>query len=186
MLAYIFWHWPRPGADARVYESRLARFQDVLRNLPVTGFRDSAVYRVAGAPWFPAGIAGYEEVYLLDNSCAMDLLNDAAVSEPSRRAHDEAIEFCAAAAAGLYRLRHGLPSLTRMVRRYWLAKPRDTKYTEFDAAVLPTLSASPSALWRRQMVLGPTPEFCLQSAGALEVPASMLVFQIETEVVWHR
>lgn len=186
MLAYIFWHWPRLGTDPQVYESRLTRFQQALANTQIAGFRESAVYRLAGAPWLPPNTGGYEEWYLLDNSCAMDVLNDAAVSEACRPAHDEAVEFCAAGAGGLYRLRHGQPSLREMRFRYWLAKPRGVRYPEFDAALLPALGSSPTALWRRQMVLGPTPEFCLQTTSTLEPPSGLAVFQMEAASIWHR
>jgi hypothetical protein len=186
MLAYIFWHWPRPGTDPQVYESRLARFQDALKTVPISGFRDSAVYRLAGAPWFPPDTAGYQEMYLLDNSCAMDALNDAAVNETCRSAHDQAVEFYAAGAAGLYRLRHGEPSLNQLTHHYWLAKPRGMRYPDFDATVLPALGATPFALWRRQMVLGPTPEFCLQTPAAVKLPSDLTVCDITAEIVSKR
>ena len=186
MLAYLFWHWPRPGTDPQVYESRLARFQRALASATIAGFRESAVYRLAGTPWLPPNTSGYEEWYLLDNSCAMDALNEAAVSETCKPAHDEAVEFCAAGAGGLYRLRHGQPSLREMNFRQWLAKPRGVRYPEFDATLLPALANFQTVLCRRQMVLGPTPEFCLQSGAMLELPPGLVVCQVEAEPIWTR
>ena len=185
MLAYIFWHWPRAGTDVQAYESRLIRFQETLATVPVDGFQGSAIYRLAGVPWLPPNTAGYEECYLLDSSCAMDLLNDAAVSEPCRAAHEQTVEHFGGGAAGLYRLRHGQPSLAEMNLRYWLAKPRGVRYPEFDARLLPILGSSPFALWRRNMVLGPTPEFCLQIPASVELPSDLVVCETKVETVWR-
>jgi hypothetical protein len=185
MLAYVFWHWPRQGTDPKTYETRLVQFQRALASVPIAGLCGSAVFRVPGAPWFPQGTAGYEDVYLLENSCAMDALNETAVCDACRGAHDQAVEFCAAGAGGLYALRHGQPSLQQMTRRYWLAKPRSVGYAQFDAEVLPAVSSLPFALWRRQMVLGPTPEFCLQTADEVNLPSGLVVSQIQTELICY-
>ena len=51
MIAYIFWHWPAPGA-AR-YEERVAAFQAALAAAPPAGFRQGFTFRHAAAPWLP-------------------------------------------------------------------------------------------------------------------------------------
>ena len=51
-----------------------------------------------------------------------------------------------------------LPSVRHMT---WLTKPKDMPYVTFYATVAALPHAEQSTLWRRQMVLGPTPEFGL-------------------------
>jgi hypothetical protein len=48
----------------------------------------------------------------------------------------------------------------------WLAKPKGMSYADFYAALEPVRGS----LWRRQMVLGPTPEFGILSAERVDVP----------------
>jgi hypothetical protein len=42
-------------------------------------------------------------------------------------------------------------------------------YPELDEALSPVLQRG-AALWQRQLVLGPTPEFCLDFSGRPELP----------------
>ena len=55
-----------------------------------------------------------------------------------------------------------------MGRAVWFGKPAGTSYAEFYDQL-----ASAIPLWRRQMVLGPTPEFC--SIDDDEVPDGAVV-----------
>ena len=78
-----------------------------------------------------------------------------------------------AASAGLYTLRVGSADLAAARACAWLAKPRGMTYQNFFASIEPWTSAGDVAVLRRQMVLGPTPEFCLLSPQQLDLPASM-------------
>ena len=60
------------------------------------------------------------------------------------------------ARVGVYRLVAGEPK-PGATSAAWLSKPAGRTYPEF----LAELGALGSAAWQRQMVLGPTPEFCV-------------------------
>src|SRR4051794_15380391 len=107
MLAYVFWHTPTSGAKRDEYERLLIGFHQALASHAPAGFRTSFVYRVENAPWIGAGAAAYEDWYILENSAALDALNDAAVSGPRKAPHDLVASFAASGAAGLYRLKSG-------------------------------------------------------------------------------
>ena len=57
--------------------------------------------------------------------------------------------------AGVYALRRGAAQPVDMGRAVWFGKPAGTSYAEFYDQL-----GERNSLWRRQMVLGPTPEFC--------------------------
>jgi hypothetical protein len=164
VLAYVFWHWPQPAVDRAEYERVLGRFHASLRDAPPPGFQRSWVWRVARAAWLPA--PAYEDWYLLDDSAALDRLNDAAVTAGRQAAHEHAARLVAGGVAGLYRLRAGGP-LSGARHAHWLAKPAGASYPVFIAAIRGAAGGAAYALWGRQMVLGPAPEFCVQVANPL-------------------
>lgn len=172
MLAYVFWHWPQPQVEASEYEERLREFQASLRAHPPRGFRDSAVFRLSNAPWLGAEL-GYEEWYLVEGSVALDPLNDAAIAPVCRAAHDAAARLAAGGTAGLYRLRAGQPALDQVKLSRWFGKPAGMPYDDFYQLLAPVTGQPSVALWGRQMVLGPTPEFCLHSPAQIELPANL-------------
>jgi hypothetical protein len=55
----------------------------------------------------------------------------------------------------------------------WLSKPGSTPYQRFFDELGLVVTRSKGALWMRQMVLGPTPEFCLQSSMPATLPESL-------------
>lgn len=172
MIAYVFWHWARPFVASAEYEARQRAFHEALRATPPAGFSRSLSHAFSGAPWTAAGLA-YEDWYLLDDSAALDRLNDAAVSASRQAPHDHAAAAAAGGTAGVYTLRMGeapmAPSLA-----YWFAKPDGMKYDALFAALHPIVSASRAALWMRRMTLGPATEFCLQSNELLMLPPAIL------------
>src|SRR4051794_25398781 len=145
MLAYVFWHRAAPGAEG--YEERLATFHAVV-GVP------SAWFRVGGLPWVPGG-EGYEDWYLVDDWTALGELNERAVCGPRRAPHDAAAALAEWGVAGVYGLRRGTPDLDRVRFAAWRSKPSDVSYEAFE----PTLPGD--AVWQRQLVLGPTPEYVL-------------------------
>ena len=164
LLAYVFWHQPRAGTRAADYETLLRGFHDTLATAPPDGFHGSASFRLPRAPWAPPGPV-YEDWYLVRDSGALDPLNAAAVSGVRRRPHDTVAAHAGWGAAGLYRLRDGSPAFERADRAVWFGKEPGQSYDAFYAAVRKAAGPSEWALWGRQMVLGPTPEFCLHGAG---------------------
>ena len=167
MLAYILWHWPFDDVSSLAYEATLAKFHQSLLASAVPGFQESIVFRATGTTWAPPGARVYEDWYLLEGSGAMDPLNEAAVSQVSKLSHDNTALAAAGAAGGLYQLKLGRPKLDTCRFVSWITKPRGTGYEEFYRMVEPWTARPDASLWRRQMVLGPTPEFALVSPAPL-------------------
>ena len=184
MLAYLLWHWPFDDVSTETYEGSLARFHQSLLASAIPGLQESFVFRSQGVGWTPPGARVYEDWYLLEGSAAMDPLNDAAVSEVSKPSHDNTAHAAAGAAGGLYQLKLGQPSLDICRWVSWIAKPRGMGYEEFYHAIAPWTSQPQVSLWRRQMVLGPTPEFAMLSVAAPGPMLNLEVLQVELEPVW--
>lgn len=167
MLAYIFWHHPRPDVDTAEYERSLRGFHQALAEAGAEGFVRSETFRLRGAPWINDGADAYADWYLLEGSFALDPLNDVAVSGARRPGHDQAAEASARGVGGLYRLIEGEEG-PQVAAELWLTKPRATSYEEFYRWSRPQVRGG--GLWRRQMVLGPAPEFCLLTPASTQPP----------------
>ena len=167
MLAYVFWHAPRPATAARDYEAAHREFHQALGLEPVAGLIGVRVFRLAVIPWLDPPQAGYEDWHLLSGSAALDVLNTSAVSSPRLVPHDRIAGMAACGVAGLYALRSGA-SITPTYA-YWMSKPAGMSYLDFDRSMQPFIDAG-ACLWGRRMTLGPTPEFCLHSAAAIVPP----------------
>ncbi len=183
MLAYVFWHWRRPDAGAERYEELQRRFHVALRAAPPAGFLSSRSAAMVGAPWARGGAEAYEDWYLVENSAALDPLNDAAVTASRQAPHDAAAAVAEGGAAGLYRLRLGDP-VDDPRAGVWFSKPAGMSYAVLYGALEPLVRDARAALWCRQMVLGPGPEFCLQSRESIQLPAPFTVCEIPLRGVW--
>lgn len=180
MLAYVFWHWPRPDVAISEYEARMRAFQDALAADGPRELRTARAWRIEGAPWLPGG-AGYAEWYLLDDSAALDTLNRGAVTGPLAEPHNTVAALAAGGAAGLYQTASTNPGILDGTTASWFSKPASMPYADFYAQ----LGEAQSRLWRRMMVLGPTPEFCLLSDEADSVMAAAgQPITVQRELVW--
>lgn len=184
MLAYVFWHWKQPAVDAQQYEQWLRAFHAALAADPPGGFNRSFACALAGAPWAAQGAAAYEDWYLVRDSAALDVLNDAAVSARRQAPHDIVAGAVAGGTAGLYQLRQGLPPDRAPRYATWLAKPDGMAYAQFFELLRPLTDHRQVQLWGRQMVLGPTPEFCLHSAEPVQLPGALTGRAIELRAIW--
>ena len=128
MLAYVFWHWPQTNIDRGTYVDHLVEFQRILAANKPAGFQQSVVFRVSGANWLSTAGEVYEEWYLLDDSAAMDRLNDAAVSGACEEPHNRVAREAADGVGGLYRFRVGSEDLSRSRFATWLSKPGGVSY----------------------------------------------------------
>jgi hypothetical protein len=170
MLAYVFWHWPQSSVDADAYIEHLVSFHQTLAAHKPVGFQESVVFRIRGASWLNTSAEAYEEWYLLDDSAAMDRLNEAAVTGVCEEPHNKVARQAADGTGGLYRLRAGKEDLAQAGLALWLSKPDGVSYKDF-YATLETLTSQPNvALWGRQMTLGPTTEFCIHSRTSIQLP----------------
>ena len=122
MLAYIFWHWPRPQVAAGEYETDLIAFHATLaadRHPASTARSPSASARCPG--WVTAG--GYEDWYVVDGSAVLDPLNAAAVSGRRKPSHDRAVQAAAGGAGGTVSVQSGHRTWpTRGTPRGWVSR----------------------------------------------------------------
>jgi hypothetical protein len=182
LLAYLFWHGPDGGVDPGEYERDLAGFHELLGREGLEGFHGSLALRIEGAPWLPAGLA-YEDWYLLKGSEVLDPLNELAVSRRLKEAHDRPAHAAGFGWGGLYRLIEGRGAQAAGWST-WLRKPRGFAYPEFYRLIAPWTHGPEVSLWRRQMVLGPAPEFCILGAGPVPLPPETEPVLVRREVVY--
>lgn len=138
---------------------------------------------MGGAPWAHQGGVAYEDWYLVRDMAALAPLNEAAVSGPRKAPHDAVARLAGGGTAGLYRLQSGAP-LVPPGAAAWFGKPSGMTYASLFSLVEPVVSGAGGALWMRQMVLGPTPEFCLQSMAPVELPPVISASRISLLPVW--
>jgi hypothetical protein len=169
MLAYVFWHAAPNLSAAAEYEKKLLHFGHALAGAKVPGLLGNASYAISHTPWL--GEPGYEDWSWLQGSWALDTLNERAVSGAMNQPHN------AIAAAtkhgwfgGLYYLIAGEHKILADSKVLWLSRPRGINWRD----VMPTIVKSANsevAVWRRQMVLGPSTEFAVIGPPALTLTA---------------
>ena len=163
MLAYVFTHQPAPDTELGSYEDVLRRFHEALAEMRPRGFIRSLTYRIPPA---------YSDWYLLEDSSALDALNEAAVSGARAASHDAAARMAANGVGKLLGLVSGDPDVDATVETRF-AKPRGVGYSDLYAGLDAWTRRRGTSLWRRMMVLGPPPEFTLVSRAAVDLPAEM-------------
>ncbi len=177
MLAYLFWHRPREGAPAEDYERALETFHRSLHRQPPAGLSTVACYRLTVPPWEEDDPADpsrgwlYEDWYLLEDYASLGVLNEAAAGRGHRSRHDEIAALAGPGAGGVYALLEGEPdaaSLAGARVAVWVtSRPRAASARAGGAGLGPAellgdgMDGASASLWRRQLVLGPAPEFCL-------------------------
>jgi hypothetical protein len=183
LLAYVFWHWRRAGVSEPSYVALQRRFHAALAEAPPPGFLRSRSAAIRGVAWAAAGADAYEDWYLVEGTAALDPLNEAAVTASRQLAHDAAAAAAEDGIAGLYRLRRGSGDAVHRTAA-WFAKPDGMSYGELYAVLEPLLVGSAGALWGRQMVLGPTPEFCLHTPGPVVLPPPLRAQVVGRSPIW--
>jgi hypothetical protein len=163
LLAYVFSHRPVARVEIGAYEESLRRFHGELASASPNGFIASATFRVGDA---------YGDWYLLESSAAMDVLNAAAVSGARAPAHDSAAGMAADGTGKLLSLASGQPSMEAGFEIRF-AKPAGMSYAVLYARLRSWTGTPGVSLWRRMMVLGPPPEFCLIAPSEVALPADM-------------
>jgi hypothetical protein len=171
MLAYVFWHEPRPEVDVDHYVGQLQAFHRALAAAPPPSFLRSWSVRLDAAPWDsgPAR-APFEDWYLVEDWAALGTLNDAAVRAPREEAHDSIAALATNGAGGLYLLQHGTLDGPAPWAG-WVVKPQGEPYETFSPRLRAAVdSAGGGAVLRRQMVLGPAPEYAVLAGREVELP----------------
>lgn len=182
-LAYTFWHWKRRAVPASEYEKEQRAFHAALAEHPPAGFSQSISSSVIGAPWANGGGEAYQDRYIVRGSADLDVLEQAAISGARQRSHDNAARLADGGTAGLYQARVGRP--VKVPRHaLWFAKPDGMSYDELFARLEPLVRDGESVLWMRQMVLGPSPEFCLESTNGLSLPPEFRPLSLTLRPIW--
>jgi len=163
LLAYVFFHRPAPGVEAPIYEAALRRFHASLAAAPPFGFVGSSTYRVGQR---------YSDWYLVESSAVLDQLNEAAVNSARSSDHDAVAHMSADGAGKLMALVSGSPR-TEPGFEIRFSKPAGMTYPAFYERLKPWTGQAELTLWRRMMVLGPPPEFCMVAAASVELPPYM-------------
>ena len=182
MLAYVFWHWKQPDIATAAYEALLTDFLSALTGASPPGLLDARSFAISGAPWAAGGAIAWEDWYRLGGSADLDQLNQAAVTASRQIPHDRVAAKAGGGTAGLYLLRRGAPP-PHARHACWFGKPAGMSYAQLFAALDP-LCQRGAALWGRQMVLGPTPEFCLHAPAPTALPEPLEALHIPLRCVW--
>jgi hypothetical protein len=169
------------------------------------GLRASVAFKLATTPWLPApaqelagepggGDGVYEDWYLLEDFTALGVLNEAAVGLGHRSSHDEVARRFGSGAGGLYGLLEGEldgDSLGQATLAVWVSRPPGAPRHGLGELLGDGMSPRGASLWRRQLVFGPAPEFCLladvasQGVDSTRLPAGWTATVLEREVLWH-
>jgi hypothetical protein len=147
VLAYVFWHRPGKAVDTAIYEDAQRDFHEAIEV-------DSACFRIERLPFAEA--SGYEDWYLADDWAQIGALSEAAVDARRGASHDRAASLAGEGWGAIYSLVRGEARIPCGVE--WVDKPRGEPSTEFVA------SLPHEGVWRRQLVLGPAPEFCCSAS----------------------
>jgi hypothetical protein len=166
---YVFWHWKQPGIDVVRYESTLREFHRALGASPPEGFVHSVSAALAGAGWANDGREAYIDRYFIRSSAALDTLDAAIAGVARHAAHESIAGLAAGGVGGLSTMRLGTP-LRAPRHAYWFSKPRNVTYSALLQVFEPIVRRQPCALWMRRLVLGPGPEFCLESMAPVDCP----------------
>jgi hypothetical protein len=178
MLAYLFWHRPRIDADKAVYEKLLIEFHDRLSRCAPPGFVAAGSFAIGPVPWLGER-PGYEDWCFMEGTWAMDPLNAAAISGATQSPHDGVAALMEEGHGGLYTQIWGEPAVPADSTITWLTRPRGIQWRPPLEAVR---SGMPKAqFWRRQMVLGPAPEFAITTEGEQHpsIPEGWTGFAVE-------
>ena len=167
MLAYVFWHRPHERTDSKTYEAAIMRFQAELMRRPPPGLIGAWSHRIDAVPWL-GDQPGYEDWCLLQGSWAMDPLNGFAVAGDVQPPHDILAAQMGFGAGGLYSHVLGEPCSAGQSSAVWLIRPRGIQYRPILEAACQ--SVANSTAWRRQMVLGPAPEFGVEIPAGAKFP----------------
>jgi hypothetical protein len=147
------------------------------------GFVEALSFRVDALPWGRQGGSTYEDWYVVDSFGALGALNDATVTGKVKESHDPIAKDYMKGAGGVLRLIQGNLRLRDGRFATWIEKSIGPLYRSYYDDVAGIVGGRSTALWRRQMVLGPSPQFCVHSEEPLEFPPSFRPIKLKLEMV---
>jgi hypothetical protein len=169
MIGYVFWHQKIDSVSSNDYERTLKEFHEKLVGARIRGYLGSVSLKIEGAYWMGSKKSGYEDWYYMTDSGVIDILNHGAVSGNMMPIHNNAAGLATGMHAGLYQLKSSSANHRESTWCIWLSKPGGMSYDDFNSMISSTVPAHSIDYWRRQMVLGPTPEFCITSDNRIDI-----------------
>ncbi|GHO80535.1 hypothetical protein KSD_83060 [Ktedonobacter sp. SOSP1-85] len=187
MLAYVFWHQRASNVAREEYQEKLVAFHQVLQERQPQGFVGSLVLEMAQLPWMVEGSEVYEDWYLVENSAALDPLDNAAVTEICREPHHQVARLANNGTGGLYRLKEGAINLTQVSEMHfatWFSKPSGMSYDKLYEILHQRQYDQQGILWQRQMTMGPALEYCLHSSQKSLLAEEIKGVQVEVQPIF--
>jgi hypothetical protein len=166
-----------------MYEKRLALFLGALNSNKPAGFVEALSFRVVALPWGPPHGVLYEDWYVVESFAALGALNEAAIAGEIRGPHDSIAKGYTKGAGGIFRSINQGIRLHQARYAMWIEKAVGPSYQMFYDEVAKVVGDNRTDLWRRQMVLGPSPQFCVHSEDALRVPDSLRPITSKVEMI---
>ncbi|GHO59915.1 hypothetical protein [Ktedonobacter robiniae] len=187
MLAYVFWHQRASNVTREEYQEKLVAFHQILQERQPQGFVGSLVLEMAQLPWMVEGSEVYEDWYLVENSAALDPLDNAAVTGICREPHHQVARLANNGTGGLYRLKEGTINLTQVAEmRFatWFSKPSGMSYDKLYEILHQRPYDQQGILWQRQMTMGPALEYCLHGSQKSLLAEEIKGVQVEVQAIF--
>lgn len=187
MLAYVFWHQRASNIVREEYQEKLIAFHQILQERQPQGFVGSMVLEMARLPWMTEASEVYEDWYLVENSAALDPLDDAATTGICREPHNQVARLANNGTGGLYRWKDGtidLALLAGIRSATWFSKPAGMSYDKFYEFLHQSQGEQQGILWQRQMTMGPALEFCLLSKQKILLAEEMKGVPVEAQPIF--
>lgn len=169
------------------YQESLLAFQRVLQERQPQGFVALMVLEMARLPWMAEGSEVYEDWYIVENSAALDPLDEAAVTGICQEPHHRVARLAGNGTGGLYRLKQGTIDLGQLAATRsdsWFSKPAGMSYDRLYALLRQSHIDPQDILWQRQMTMGPALEFCLHSAQKHPLAPEIEAVQVDAQPIF--
>jgi hypothetical protein len=136
-----------------------------------------------------SGSPAYEDWYLVDDWSALGVLEEAAVSRGHFSAHDAIAAHTDAGAGAVYRLQEGSARPQAAIAAVWVTARRGHAAPSLGELLGDGMDPERDGLWRRCLVLGPAPEYCVLAGeppagvASSRLPSGWIATTLAREVV---